>query len=305
MIITLSGANDFARRFELKKLTEAFIKEHSEFGLEKIEAGEIELGRLLESVASLPFLATRRMIVLYEPGANKSINENVEQLLDAVADSTDLIIVEPKFDKRSVLYKTLKKRTEFKEFGVLDERALASWLVNEAKIRGGEIKPADATHLVQRTGDNQLALSNELDKLLAYEPQVSRANIDLLTDPLPRSTVFELLDAAFSGNTKRALFIYKEQRKLRVEPQAIMAMIAWQLHVLAIVKTSDKLSPDEIASKAKLNPYVVRKTVGLANRLSLAQVKDLISRALKLDVRLKTETVDADDALQHLLITLV
>ncbi len=304
MICVLTGANDFTRKAELKKLVQSFIVEHGDFGLEKIDAGEVELGRFLESIASLPFLAPRRMIVLDQPSSNKSINENIDKLLDSVAETTDLIIVEPKFDKRSVLYKTLKKKADFREFNELDEQGLARWLVTEAKARDGELSLSDASYLVQRVGINQLTASNELDKLLIYDALITRETIDYLTEQLPQSSVFDLLDAAFSGNTKRAMELYQEQRTQQVEPQAIMGMIVWQVHVIAVVKANEKLSPDEIARAAKLNPYVIRKTQSLTRNLSLKQVKELVARTLALDVRLKSEAVDADDAVQHFLITL-
>lgn len=304
MITTLSGENDFQRSQELAKIKGAFVKQHGDLALEKIEAGEVELGRLLESVSSLPFLAPRRMIILYEPSANKDLAEKVNDLLDAVADTTDLVIVEPKFDKRSSLYKTLKKGTEFKEFNNIDERELPRWLVNEAKKSGGEISLADANYLVQRIGTDQMTVSSELEKLIIYEPKVSRETIDLLTDRMPQSTIFELLDAAFSGNKKRAMEIYEDQRDQMVEPQAIMGMIAWQVHVLAVVKANEKLGADGIAAQAKLNPFVVRKTLAITKNLSLAGVKALVSRALRLDIRLKSENIDADDAIRQLIISL-
>jgi DNA polymerase-3 subunit delta len=304
MITVLTGANDFARKAELNKLTSAFLKEHGDFGLEKIDAGEVDLGRLLESVSSLPFLAARRMIILSDPGANKSINDNIDALLEAVADTTDLIINEPKFDKRSALYKTLKKKTDMREFAEADEHSLRQWLVSQAKERGGVLKLADASYLVQRIGASQLLASNELDKLLLYEPSITRETIDLLTEPLPQSSVFDLLDAAFSGDTKKAIKLYKEQRDQQIEPQAIMGMIAWQTHIIAVVKANEKLGADGIARAAKLSPFVVRKTLNITAKLSLPEVKKLLKQVLDLDVRLKSEAIDADDALKHLLLTL-
>lgn len=300
----LTGSNSFALKNELDRVITEFIKTYGDFGLERIEAGEVEFGRLLESVASLPFLAARRMIILSDPSASKSIIEHVDDLLDAVADTTDLIIVEAKFDKRLTLYKTLKKKATVKEFTELDERALPKWLVDEAKSRGGGLTMADATYLMQRVGASQMGLHNELDKLLTYQPVITRATIDLLTEPLPQSTVFELLEAAFSGNTRRALDLYQDQRKQQVEPQAIMGMLAWQVHILAVVKANEKLGADGIASAAKLNPFVVRKTMYLTSSQSLRDIKDLVKRVLDLDIRLKSEAIDADDAIQHLLLTL-
>lgn len=304
MVQVLTGSNSFALKVALDKIMADFIKTYGDFGLERIEGGEIELGRLLESVASLPFLAERRMIILADPGANKSINEHIDTLLDAVADTTDLIMVERKFDKRLSLYKTLKKKAHVKEFAELDERTLPKWLHEEAKMRGGALTLQDATYVVQRVGSNQMGLSNELDKLLTYQPVITRATIDLLTEQEPRSTVFDLLEAAFSGKTKKALEIYQEQRNQQVEPQAIMGMLAWQMHILAVVKANEKLGPDGIASAAKLNPFVVRKTMYLTSSQSLRDIKDLVKRVLDLDIRLKSEAIDPDDAIQHLLLTI-
>lgn len=304
MIVVLTGSNDFLRRTELSRIIRGFVKEYGDFGLEKIDAGSVEFGRLLESVSSLPFLAARRMIVLDNLSANKSLAEHIDKLIKETADTTDLIIDEPKFDKRLNLYKTLKKKADFKEFTELDERALAKWLASEAKVRGGELKPIDADYLIRRAGTNQMGLSHELDKLLSFEPQVTRQSIDLLVEPLPHSSVFDLLDAAFSGNRRRTMELYEDQRKQQVEPQAIMAMLAWQVHALAVVKFNSAESPEALAKQAKLNPFVVRKTQGLARNLTEKQARDLVKRALQLDVRLKSEAIDADDAVQHFLLTL-
>lgn len=304
MTTVLTGNNDFARRAELKRLVAEFVSAYGEFGLEYIDANETELGRLLESVGSLPFLAARRMIVLRDIGANKLLAERIDDFLAAVADTTDLLIEERKFDKRLVLYKTLKKKTEFKEFNELDERGLASWLVAEAKARGGSLSSSDASYLVHRAGLNQMSLSHELDKLLSYETAVTRTTIDLLVEPLPQSSTFDLLDAAFAGNKKRTLELYNDQRRQSVEPQAIMGMLAWQVHILAVVKFNEKDSPEAIASAAKLNPYVVRKTLGITRNLTQRQVRELVGKALRLDVRLKSEMIDADDAVQHFLLTI-
>jgi DNA polymerase III delta subunit len=71
-----------------------------------------------------------------------------------------------------------------------------------------------------------------------------------------------------------------------------------------VVKFNEKAPVDELARSAKLNPYVVRKTQNLTRNITQTEVKELISRALELDVRLKSENIDADDAVQHFLLTI-
>lgn len=297
-VITITGANDFARLSELKKLATAFIAEHTDMAVERYSGDEDSAERMRESAASLPFLTDRKLVVLQEPGHQKAWAENIDAILKDTADSTDLLIVEPKLDKRLSYYKTLKKSTDFREFAELDVNGLARWASEYVKQQGGALASGDARLLVDRLGPNQQMLKQELDKLLTYDSHITKTTIELLTDRLPQSTVFELLDVAFSGNAQRAFALYREQRALKVEPQAIIAMLAWQLHVLALVKAGGTRSPDDIARTAKLNPFVVRKTQSLARAINLAQIKKMIADLLMLDLNLKTKTMDADEALQ-------
>ena len=304
MITTLSGSNHFLLKSELDRLVQAFVAEHTDMGLEQFDGEEAEYDRMREALESLPFLASKKMVVLKKPSANKQFVEHFESLLGELPDTTYAIIVEPKLDKRMGYYKYLKSKTEFKDFSELDEQSMGRWLVERAKAQQGTLSTNDARYLIERVGLNQQQLSNEIDKLLNYRPQITRDTIDLLTDKAPQSTIFELIDAAMSGQVKRAMQLYDEQRRQKVEPQQILAMIVWQLHVLAVVKTAGQRDANEIAKQAKLSPYVVRKSQGIARRISLQELKDLIRSVLKLDISLKSKSIDADDALQNLFITI-
>jgi DNA polymerase-3 subunit delta len=304
MAITLTGANHFLLRTELGRIVDAFVAEHGDLALEKLDGEEAPYERIQEALQSLPFLAAKKLVVLKNGSANKEFTDNIEHIIDSVPDSTEVIIVEPKLDKRLGYYKTLKKRTDFKEYPELDSPGLANWLVQAAKERGGALKPADARYLVERVGANQQLLHNELEKLIFYKPDITRGAIDMLTEAAPQSSIFELLDAAFAGNTKRALELYQDQRAQQMEPQYILAMLAWQLHILALVKTAGQRSPEDIAREARLSPYVVRKSLGITRKLSLDRLKELVAGALEIDVRLKSQSIDADEALQHYLLTL-
>ncbi len=304
MIITLSGPNSFLLRAELNRLKDAFIAEHDELAYEKIDGEEASSERIIEAALSLPFLVSKKLVILRSPSAQKQFVDDIEQVLAGVPEATDLVIVEPKIDKRSVYYKVLKAKTEFREFGHQDISKLNNWVVQYVKDSKGEIKLQDANYLIERVGPEQQLLANELDKLLIYNPKVSKASIDLLTDQLPQSTIFELLDCAFAGDAKKTLQLYTAQRAMKVEPQQIIAMLAWQLQVLALVKTAGERSVDDIAKQARLNPFVVSKTIRIARRLTLTDVKRLIASALRLDIRLKSEAIDADDALQQYLLAI-
>jgi DNA polymerase III subunit delta len=304
MIITLTGANTYALQQALDQLMTSFVATHGDLAVERLDGQEAELDRLREALTALPFLATNKLVILRQPGNNKQFAEQIEHIFAAVPDTTDVIVVEPKLDKRLSYYKFLKSQTDFRDFPELDPAGLAHWLVDMAKQQGGRLNPADARFLVERVGANQQLLFNELTKLILFDADVTRQTIEKLTDPAPQSTIFELLEAAFAGNTKRTLDLYAEQRALKVEPPQIIAMLTWQLHVLAVLKTAGDRPTDEIAKEARLNPFVVRKSQAIARQLSRPELKKLISDLLSIDARSKRTGIDSDEALQHYLLAL-
>ncbi len=304
MIVTLTGQNSYGLQNELTRLVAAFVAEHGDLALERLDGDEADFAKVREALTGLPFLASKKMVVLRSPSTNKQFVEKFEQVYAEIPETTEVILVEPKLDKRLAYYKFLKKQTDFREFPELDPQGLARWLSDTAKQQGGSLNSTDARYLVERVGANQQLLSNELEKLLLYDANISRQSIDTLTDPAPQSTIFQLLEAAFAGNTKRALELYTEQRALKVEPPQIIAMLTWQLHVLALLKTAGDRQPDQIAREAKLNPFVVRKSQSIARKLSLAELKTLITNLLKIDTQTKRTAVDPDEALQHYLLAL-
>lgn len=304
MVITLTGANSFGLKHELDKLVTAFLAEYDEMGLERVDGEEAEFNRLSEALTSLPFLASKKLVVLRSPGANKKFVEQAAKLLAEVSETTDAILIEIKLDKRGMYYKLLKKVTDFREFPELDANGLARWASDQAKLGGGSLNSNDARFLVERVGVNQQLVAHEVEKLLLHSPTINRQSIELLTEATPQSTVFELLEAAFGGNAKRAMALYAEQRAMKVEPQQIIAMLAWQLHIIALVKTAGGRNPDAIAKEAKVSPYVVKKTAGIARSISPPQFKKLLQELLQIDKRLKRESLDADEALQVYLLKL-
>lgn len=304
MITTLGGENNFARQVELDSLVQKFLSDYGEMGLERIDGEEASFEKLKEALISLPFLASRKLVVLRAPGSNRQFVESADSLLVDLPETNDVILVEPKLDKRSSYYKFLKKSTDFKEFNELDENGLARWLVEIAKQNGGNLSLADGRFLVERLGENQELLKNSLDILLLAGDKITKYTIEQMTEPTPRSKVFDLLEAAFNGRANIALKLYDDQRAQKVEPLAIIAMIAWQLKILAAIKSAGQMSAAEIAKQSKINPYVISKNIGLARKLRLSQIKKLVSDLMELDVRLKTQSIDADEILRLYLLNL-
>lgn len=298
MIITLSGNNHLELRASLDKIIKDFAQKYGELAIERLDGEEDSKDSILEAVQSLPFLVEKKLLIARSVSANKEIADDIEQIISSILTDIDVVFYEPNIDKRTAIYKTLKTQTDFREQNELDARDLPKWAVQTATQRGGEIELNDARYLVDRLGPNQQLLSNELDKLITYESKISRQSIDLLSEKMPQSKVFDLMDAAFSGNKTRALDLYEEQRAQKVEPQEILAMIAWQLRLITLAKFGQGKSSEQIAKDIGSSPYPVQKSQSLASKTDNSKLEAMISEAQKIDKLAKTSPIDLDEALK-------
>ncbi len=301
MIYFFAGDNAFEMKQATNSLVRMFVGTHGDLALERIDAEEADMATILDAIASVPFLASNKMVVI----SNASQKDLLEKIVTVDApESTDVIVLIPKVDKRASYYKALQKHAGFKSFEIGKQPNLLLWIIDSVQDLGGKINQTSARYLIDRVGPNQMLISKELEKLVLYQPEVTQETIELLCEPNPQSTIFELVDAAFAGKQKQAETIYAEQRAQKVEPHAILGMIVWQLHILAIVKTAGQRSADVIAKDAKLNPFVVRKSMNLARNLSFEHIKKLLADAQELDELLKTKPINSDEALKTFLLSI-
>jgi DNA polymerase-3 subunit delta len=307
MITTLAGANDYQRKLELNRLVNDFSKLYpGGLSIERFDGEDDEFGEIKEALQSLPFLSPKKLIILSEPAKNKRLIVEIDQLLKKIDDRVEVVIIEPKIDKRSSFYKFLKANSDYHEFINQDLFGLSKWIESYTQESGGHISASDAQVLIERVGAEQIQLKNELDKLILFDSQINQESIMELTEKTPQSSIFELIDAAINGDKTAVIRLYDEQKSKKVEPQQIIALISWQLHILALIKTCPANGlVNEIIAQTKLNPFVVRKNLTIAKSISLPKLRNIIDEALRLDIRLKTENINGHEAIEYYLISLL
>jgi DNA polymerase-3 subunit delta len=301
MIVAFIGDNGYAREQAAKEFVGSFTNLHGAVAVDKLAGEDIDIAALTEAVSTVPFLSARRLVVVRDLGSNKILADKLDAVCKNVADTTDLIIIESHIDNRSKYLSNLKKLAEVREFIHLQGDELVNWVVEQAQKLKGQITRSLAMALIDRVGVNHQLLINELTKLILFQPQITLDTIKQLTVRSPQSSVFAMLDAAFAGDTAKALKLYSEQRALGMEPIAILGMIVWQLHILNIVKAAGSIPPAQIASEAKLSPFVVRKNLGTARRISGQKLERLLDLTIETDKMLKQTSANDDDALQTLI----
>lgn len=303
MISVYAGKNSFLINKTLNNLKSDFLNNFGEMSVEELDGEETTFSLLIGAVQATPFLSPEKLVIVKDLARNPDIVEKIDQIFLAAKSGNDLVMIENDIDKRSKYYKFLKKNADFYELNELAEPELSSWLVKEAGSKKAELNRSDANYLVQRIGQNQQLLSKELQKLITYDKNITRENINKLTTERPLSTIFNLLDAAFNGNTAQTLRIYEDQRSEGAEPQSIFGMIIWQVNIVAIAASAPKASADELSARTGINSYSINKAQRILQKVGTKGVEQLLDRLETIDKMLKTKPVSPDDLIKNLLLS--
>lgn len=170
---------------------------------------------------------------------------------------------------------------------------IQKWLAAHVRAEGIGIDAAGVNYLVEAFGDDVGSILGELNKLSLFEgKKIPLENLQRLVGLDPKGDAFALLEAATAGNAPAAL---AQLRHLlgRDEGEAfrLLGAVAWQYNTLArlrgILSRHPKVSPQEAAGLLGLNPFVVKKNLPLARRLSEADLRRAFVAIAEADYALK------------------
>jgi len=304
MIYIFTGDNDFLIKSEVSNLINTFNTTNKDFDIEKLDGDNLTIEQLKENLSTLSFFTSRRIIILQDLDKIKNIGDEIKEIFQNLDTELELIIIAKGIDKRSSLYLTLKKQSNFKEYKKLSVYDLIRWSESYLNKNKVEISNNDLNYLISRVGDDQFLLKNELDKLMLLGNKITKKEINEITDQSINSKIFDLLNSAFEGNKKRTLQLYEEQRYLKVEPEVILSMMSWQLTNIAYILLGEDLRQDELIEISKLSPYTISNTKKLINKINYSKLTKLISQLSDIDYKTKTSSFNLDEVLKNYLLSI-
>ena len=293
MIVTLSGDNTYMAQQALRQLVDKYQQKYSQANAMYFDAEEDKFEELEQAISSNSLFAQSSLVILRHISAKKEYWDKLVDLLDEVPESTVLIIFDLNLDKRTKLFKRLKK-TNFKEFKSLDPIQLKKWVIREVEKRGGEISSSIATDLIDKVGDDQWTLSNEIDKLVLYSPKITKETIEEIASEHINDTIFQLLDISMKDRQK-TLDRYNRLIQSGMDAQYILTMILWQLNNILLIKSAKD------PSNLGISPFVIQKTRPMADRIDQKKLMNIIQYALEADTKSKTTSIDTKQLVEQLL----
>ncbi len=271
MITLLIGENSFEINRELARIV-------ADFGglAEKVDGASLETRQLPDLLMGVSLFSDKRLVIIRDLSSNKAIWPEFSTWLQRVSDDINLVLVEPKPDKRTTTFKDLKKLTrvlEFNEWGERDTAKAEAWLIDEAKQIGFKLDASNVKLIVRRVGLDQWQLYHALQKL-ALVDKIDAATIENVIDANPTENVFNLFEAALRGDRARIadMLAVIEQTE---DPFRLFALLASQAFQLAAVITAGQ--GDDIAKDFGIHPYAISRLEASARKLGRGGARKIIN----------------------------
>lgn len=286
MIYFVFGENVYARDEALAEILGEKIPE-------KFDGEPLEKRDLPDIFAGQTLFSKERLIVIKNASENTEIWTEIEDYLEKIDDSTTLIFVDTKPDKRTRTFKLLKKLADTREFAewIPRDRSKASqWIEAEAKKRQILLNKASAQFLLDRVGVNQERLVAALDKLELTD-EITPEIIAKIIDTHPEENVFGLLETALRGDSQA---VQKSLAELRRSEDAyrVFGLLSSQILQLAALVFGAEKSTSEIAADMKMPPFVLNRLAPYAARLTTNKIQILVEHFTLADKQLKSSTIE-------------
>lgn len=280
MVYLLAGENTYEAERRLKELVAQFGGD-----VERVDGSELTSEQLPDLLAGVTLFSSDRHIVIKNASQNKPVWTALGEWFERGVD-TDIVLVEKSPDRRTKTYKWLEKHATFFECKELPQAELEKWFVAAAKHRELVMPPVLARFVIEYVGTDQWQLSHVLEKIQLSNRTPDEALIRELIEPTPQATSFEVLDAAFSGDTSRL------ERLLETvmddsDPYQFFGLLASQVYALALIHAGADKPRDAVAKAGNIHPFVISKLTPIARRLSRGSLQTLATRLGELDANMK------------------
>ena len=166
-----TGEENFLKDEAIKKLIEILIpKEQESFNLDIVYASQTKLDQILNLTQTFPVGSSKRLVIVHE--VEKLFPVEKEFLLDhlkSLPDSTCLVLVSGKLDKRATFYKTIKEKIKNTlEFNPLKDEQLSLWISNRVESFQKNIDKETIKCLETWVGNSLFDLAHQIGKLVLY-----------------------------------------------------------------------------------------------------------------------------------------
>ncbi|MFA1820470.1 DNA polymerase III subunit delta [Virgibacillus oceani] len=309
----------FIQQFRTE-ITEAVLGEEKD-NVAVYDLKESPVQEVIRDAETFPFFEDRKLILATNPVFLKAKPDTLdfehdlsilEAYLDHPADYSIIAFIAPyeKIDERKKISKLLKKKSTIVPCQSVKAYETGSWL-DELSSKYNVNIDQDARELMEtELSTNLHLLENEIGKLAAFagdNGSITKEAAEGLLSRTPESSSLRLVDAVIDRDLHKAISIYKDLEKMREEPIALIALLAFQFRMLLQVKLLKQkgISQFDMQKRLRAHPFVIKIALKRERQFTLSNLKSIMDKLASTDAQMKQGTMEKGLAFEFLLYDLI
>lgn len=317
MVIFLYGQDNYRLKQNSYVVLDNYRKKHPNGVFLKFDFTDgAEVNKVEDAAKSNSFFGEVRLIILRNVFSQKTDSGRMGEMIKnrglLKEKDTILMFLENKDSKEllakdKILFNLLnEKDSVVRNFEYLQGEKLSKWIKSEVVLRKCSIESAAVAELINLTGNESWALVNEINKLCNFKTEgvIKKEDVALLGFKKTDLNIFDFVDAVAGKNKNRAYeILFKEVQSGR-DPYYLLTMVVYGFrNLLAVRDLSGRgMALDAIVKKARLHPFVARKTCQSARKFDPEELKSIYRHLLNLDTRYKEGNANLVDSLFNLVL---
>ena len=276
-LLVVYGEEDYYRQQIVTALPEALFQgvDSADRAITSFDK-DTDLNELASIINTYPFFSGQSLVVLKDEKllAAKAESEARKQQLDKLADILSdipdyctVLVSASKLDKRTKLFKALKKTALMCECASIKLNNLSQWLDGQAAAYGARwsfdavgkiieyLQPVDKIPLK--------LLQQEIAKLAVYageRREWTAEDVESIFSALPEASSFAIINALGKRNLPEVLVLLATEKKKGTNVLPLCALITFKLRQMLqyLELSSSGFDYKGIVAELKLNPYVAK-----------------------------------------------
>ena len=307
-IYLLYGEEAYLVRQYKDRLRDSLCVEGDTMNTSVFSGKDISPASLIDLSETMPFFAERRVIFVENSGFFKKSPEDLAAYLGELPETTYFIFVEEEVDKRGKMYKQVKKFGSVVEFKRQTDVVLMQWILGKLKKENKRITRPVMELFLDKTGTDMELITQELEKLLCYTMEkdvIEAADVEEICANQINGKIFDMVDAIGRKEQKKALDLYYDLLMLKEPAMRILYLVTRHFQILMQLRdmTGKGFDNKQMASKAGVPEFAVRKYLGQAKSFSLAQLEEIVRASVQTDENIKTGQMTDQLAVELLIIS--
>lgn len=307
-VYLLYGEETYLVRQYKNKLKDLLSDEGDTMNTSFFEGKDTDPKKLIDLAETMPFFAEHRSIFIDGSGFFKKSPEDLAAYMEGIPESTYFIFTETDVDRRSRLYKQVKKHGYAAEFKRQKDSILTQWILGKLNSENKRVTRSVMELFLTKTGSDMETIDRELEKLLCYtmgREVITEQDVEAVCTDSLSGRIFEMVDAIAGKRQRRALELYYDLLALKEPPMRILFLITRQFQTLMHLKELADQGFDYkfMASKAGVPEFAVRKYIGQARKFSSQELRQAVRDGVQAEEDVKTGQMNDRLAVEMFLLT--